>query len=99
MRYLISDIHGCYDQYRQLLQKINFSSQDELYVLGDAVDRGSDPIKVLQDLMRRPNIIYILGNHDLEMYVSPTQVEYAALNDYDERKAGLLRIVRQLYSD
>ena len=45
MRYLISDIHGCYDQYRQLLQKINFSSQDELYVLGDAVDRGSDPIK------------------------------------------------------
>ena len=69
MRYLISDIHGCYDQYRQLLQKINFSSQDELYVLGDAVDRGSDPIKVLQDLMRRPNIIYILGNHDLEMYL------------------------------
>lgn len=69
MRYLISDIHGCYDQYRQLLQKINFSSQDELYVLGDAVDRGSDPIKVLQDLMRRPNVIYILGNHDLEMYL------------------------------
>lgn len=69
MRYLISDIHGCYDQYRQLLQKTNFSSQDELYVLGDAVDRGSDPIKVLQDLMRRPNVIYILGNHDLEMYL------------------------------
>lgn len=69
MRYLISDIHGCYDQYRQLLQKINFSSQDELYVLGDVVDRGSDPIKVLQDLMRRPNVIYILGNHDLEMYL------------------------------
>lgn len=69
MRYLISDIHGCYDQYRQLLQKINFSSQDELYVLGDAVDRGPEPIKVLQDLMRRPNVIYILGNHDLEMYL------------------------------
>ena len=32
-------------------------------------------------------------------HVSPTHVEYAALNDYDERKAGLLRIVRQLYSD
>ena len=48
------------------------------------------------------NVMYD-GKRLLQMpyleHVSPTQVEYAALNDYDERKAGLLRIVRQLYSD
>lgn len=49
MRYIISDIHGCYDQYRALLKKIHFSDTDELYVLGDVVDRGPEPIKVLQD--------------------------------------------------
>lgn len=40
MRYLVSDIHGCFDQYQALLEKIRFSDEDELYVLGDVVDRG-----------------------------------------------------------
>ena len=57
MRYLISDIHGCYEEYRGLLDKIHFSHRDELYVLGDAMDRGPEPIKVIQDMMRRPNVI------------------------------------------
>lgn len=68
MRYIVSDIHGCYDQYRMLLEKIHFSEEDELYVLGDAVDRGPEPIKVLQDMMKRSNVIFILGNHDFIMY-------------------------------
>ena len=48
MRYLISDIHGCFDQYQTLLAKIGFSDKDELYVLGDVVDRGPEPIKAPQ---------------------------------------------------
>ena len=44
MRYVIADIHGCYNEYRQLLEKIDFSQKVELYVLGDAVDRGPEPI-------------------------------------------------------
>ena len=69
MRYVISDIHGRYDQYLQLLKKINFSLEDDLYILGDVVDRGPEPIKVLQDIMQRPNVIFILGNHELMMYL------------------------------
>lgn len=68
MKYIVSDIHGCYDQYRALLDKIHFSDEDELYVLGDVVDRGPEPIKVLQDMRRRPNVVFILGNHDFTMY-------------------------------
>lgn len=64
MIYLISDIHGCYEEYRELLEKINFCDSDELYILGDIMDRGPEPIKVLQDLMFRPNVYLILGNHD-----------------------------------
>lgn len=67
MKYIVSDIHGCFDQYQKLLEKINFSSEDKLYVLGDAVDRGPEPIRLLQDMMKRPNIIFILGNHDFIM--------------------------------
>lgn len=64
MKYIIADIHGCYTEFLELLQKIGFSDDDELFVLGDAMDRGPEPIKVIQDLMSRPNVSYILGNHD-----------------------------------
>lgn len=64
MIYVISDIHGCYDEYMELLKKINLKDTDTLYVLGDVVDRGPHPIKVLQDMMMRVNVFPIVGNHD-----------------------------------
>lgn len=64
MQYIIADIHGCYTEFLELLDKIGFCDDDELFVLGDAMDRGPEPIKVIQDLMYRSNVTYILGNHD-----------------------------------
>ena len=64
MQYIISDIHGCYDEYIELLKKINLKDSDEVYILGDVVDRGPSPIKVLQDMMMRVNVFPIIGNHD-----------------------------------
>lgn len=63
--YVISDIHGHYDQYLKMLEKIHFSDADMLYVLGDVVDRGPHPIRILQDLMKRPNVCCIAGNHEV----------------------------------
>ena len=37
--YVISDIHGNYEAYMRLLEKIRFSESDTLYVLGDILDR------------------------------------------------------------
>lgn len=64
MIYAMSDIHGKYDKYIAMLEQINFSDEDTLYILGDIVDRGEEPIKVLQDMMQRPNVYPIMGNHD-----------------------------------
>lgn len=64
MNYVISDIHGHFDKYEEMLEKINFNDRDTLYILGDVVDRGANGIKVLQDMMLRPNVIPILGNHE-----------------------------------
>lgn len=64
MHYVISDIHGCYNEYITALKTINFSNNDILYVLGDCIDRGYASIKVLQDMMCRPNVIPIVGNHE-----------------------------------
>ena len=67
MRYIVSDIHGCYKEYKALLEKIAFSDEDELFVLGDSMDRGEEPMKVIQDMMNRLNVFYIIGNHDYMM--------------------------------
>ncbi|NCE64642.1 hypothetical protein D1159_08595 [Pseudoflavonifractor sp. 524-17] len=40
MTYAVSDIHGCYEKYRELLKAISFGKNDTLYVLGDVIDRG-----------------------------------------------------------
>ena len=65
MQYVISDIHGCYEEYIELLDKINLSEEkDHLYILGDVLDRGPNPMRVLLDLMKRKNVTYIIGNHD-----------------------------------
>ena len=64
MHYVMSDLHGCYEEYLELLRKIRFSDEDVLYVLGDVIDRGPEPVTLLQDMMMRSNVIPLIGNHE-----------------------------------
>lgn len=64
MIYCISDIHGELDKLEHLLKRICFSDTDHLYILGDAIDRGSMGVDVLQMIMAAPNMTLLLGNHE-----------------------------------
>ena len=44
-----------------MLSLIEFLPRDTLYVLGDVIDRGPDGIKILQDMMLRPNVFPLLA--------------------------------------
>ena len=61
----MSDIHGEYEKFMAMLEKIDLKDRDTLYVLGDVVDRGPHPIRTLLKMMEMPNVIPILGNHEL----------------------------------
>ena len=63
--YVISDIHGQYEMFIELLDKIKLKDTDTLYILGDVLDRGPHPIKTLMKLMEMPNVICLVGNHEL----------------------------------
>ena len=64
--YVIGDIHGCFDQFTELLKKINYKKdEDKLILLGDLVNRGPDSLSVINHCMADSNIITVLGNHDL----------------------------------
>jgi serine/threonine protein phosphatase 1 len=65
--YVMSDLHGEYRKFLAMLDKIGFSEEDTLYVLGDVIDRGEEPIALLTDLSQRSNVIPLVGNHEVMM--------------------------------
>lgn len=68
-RFVVGDIHGCYDKLSQLLNEIQLSSDDILYGIGDYCDRGEKNLEVLNLLTSLPNFIGIIGNHDIWSYI------------------------------
>ncbi len=65
--YVVSDLHGQYEVFRNGLKKIGFSGDDMLYVIGDAIDRGSDGIRILREIRRKDNMDLLIGNHEFMM--------------------------------
>ena len=63
--YVISDIHGCFDEFQALLAQIQFDpDQDVLYILGDVIDRGPKPLDCLRFIMKTKNVHLLRGNHE-----------------------------------
>lgn len=65
--YVISDIHGHYDLFKEMLDKIHFSETDHLYILGDLIDKGPEPIKLIFEIMNMKNVTFLIGNHEKMM--------------------------------
>ena len=64
--FCVGDIHGAYRALRQVLDRAKFDiKNDRLIVLGDVVDGWPYVYKTLDFLLTIPNLIFILGNHDL----------------------------------
>lgn len=78
----MSDIHGNYEKYIKAIKAIELKDDDTLFVLGDVVDRGENPIKILQDMMCRTNVIPLLGNHEF-MAISFLKVFIKEITDKD----------------
>lgn len=68
--YTISDIHGCYNEFIALLDKINYDTEDDcLILLGDYIDRGEQSHEVIQWLIKNinnPRMVILRGNHEEE---------------------------------
>lgn len=75
MKYAMSDIHGCYEEFLEMLDLIHFSDSDELYIIGDIVDRGPDPLSMIYYVMAHENIHMLEGNHEQMMLATITDAE------------------------
>jgi len=78
--WVISDIHGCSKTFKALIEKINLSKQDYLFLLGDYIDKGPDSVGVLDYILnlQRNNfqVFPLRGNH--EQNLLETYEEYDA---------------------
>lgn len=65
--YVMGDIHGHYDTFMKMIERIGLKDDDRLYILGDVIDRGPDGIKLVKEIMKMENVQMLLGNHELLM--------------------------------
>ena len=64
---VIGDLHGCYDELLDLLDKVSFASEDRLICVGDLITKGPKNREVLDRFMSDPQFTAVIGNHDLAL--------------------------------
>lgn len=78
-KFTISDIHGCAETFRALLHRIELSQDDELYLLGDYIDRGPSSRAVVDHILMLHDAGFTVrclrGNHEQLMLESFSEKE------------------------
>ena len=61
---VVGDIHGCWDEFQQLLEMTQFGPEDLLVSVGDFMDRGPGSWELAGFFRDTPNAYSVLGNHE-----------------------------------
>ncbi len=91
MRYVMSDVHGEYELFMALLREIGFSDDDELFIIGDVIDKGEGSVRLLKYVLSKDNIHLSMGNHEyefLKFYYSLIQKDDVDFDAVLERLQG-----------
>lgn len=76
--YAIGDIHGCYEELDELLEKIKLHADGTSYKVisvGDVIDRGPNSFRCFKSLLKADAII-LMGNHEYKFITEHFYGEY-----------------------
>lgn len=82
--FIISDIHGFYDEMIEALKKAGFDKNNPNHLLiglGDYWDRGLKPKQVMDYLLSLPNKVLIKGNHE-DLIIDLCRRKFTKSHDY-----------------
>ncbi|MCH2188994.1 metallophosphoesterase [Candidatus Gracilibacteria bacterium] len=64
----IGDIHGCYDEFMLLLEKLQVLKDETVYLVGDIINKGPKSYEVLDFVYQnRDQFKAIKGNHEINI--------------------------------
>ena len=66
-RIVVGDIHGCYDELMELLEKVDIGDDDRIFSVGDLITKGPKSKEVLELFMTDARFATVIGNHDLAL--------------------------------
>ena len=89
MIYVIGDIHGDKEKFDSMMEKLSPTDNDTVFVLGDIINIGDSSIELLQDMMYRPNVYPVLGEHEyMAKKVFPLLAEFSSADEAYEKLQG-----------
>lgn len=62
--FVVGDLHGCYDEFVELTNRIGITENDLVISLGDIVDRGNKSYELYEYFKNRENSVVLMGNHE-----------------------------------
>ena len=86
-RLVIPDIHGCFKTFKAMINQIKLTSEDQLFLLGDYIDRGPNSSGVLNFILALIadgyHIYPLRGNHE-QMLLNMSQLHEKELIEHCE---------------
>ena len=79
----IGDVHGCADEFEELLRRLELKADDRVIQVGDLVNRGPDSHRVIE-LVREYQVEAIIGNHELRLLSARKKNKPSLLNEDDQ---------------
>ena len=68
---VVSDLHGNIKKWNEIKKFLKYSPNTKFFILGDAMDRGDDGLKILREIKKYSDegkVKYLPGNHDMFAY-------------------------------
>jgi hypothetical protein len=94
---IIGDIHGCFDELKDLLKLVELRTEDRVIAVGDLIVKGPKNREVLDLFIKDDRFSSVIGNHDraLRQY---WRGEPIRLTKEQQSTAGELESKRERYS-
>lgn len=91
-RFVISDVHGCSNTLKKLIEQINLQINDAVFFLGDYIDKGLHSSGVLDYIIElrklNYNIFTLRGNHEQDFLDMSVNYDSDFFYSYMSRKNG-----------